>query len=78
MDINGLIRIRDLLKEHPELEDVIVEMNPVYRKLKNPLLRKQVGGSIHPLIESIGRKKVDFLCASRSDAESLPASGSQS
>lgn len=43
MDINGLIRIHDLLKEYPELEDVIVEINPVYRKLKNPLLRKTVG-----------------------------------
>lgn len=43
MDINGLVRIHDLLQEFPELEEIIVEINPVYRKLKNPVLRKTVG-----------------------------------
>ncbi len=43
MDINGLVRIHDLLEEFPELEEIIVELNPVYRKLKNPVLRKTVG-----------------------------------
>ncbi|MBL7047165.1 MAG: DUF1858 domain-containing protein, partial [Candidatus Marinimicrobia bacterium] len=43
MDINSLIRIHDLLKEYPQLEKVIIELNPLFKKLKNPVLRKTVG-----------------------------------
>ncbi len=36
-------RIGDLLKDHPELEDFLVEQAPAFTALKNPVLRRTVG-----------------------------------
>jgi len=35
-------KVFDLLKEYPQLEDVLIEITPVFRKLKNPVLRKTI------------------------------------
>lgn len=35
-------KIFDLLKEYPQLEDVLIEITPVFKKLKNPVLRKTI------------------------------------
>ncbi len=36
-------RIGDLLKQHPELLDVLADYTPAFNKLHNPLLRRTVG-----------------------------------
>lgn len=35
-------KISDLLDAYPELEDVLIEMSPPFKKLKNPILRKTI------------------------------------
>ena len=35
-------KVADLLAAYPELEDVLIEMAPPFRKLRNPLLRRSV------------------------------------
>lgn len=35
-------KIYDLLEAYPTLEDVLIEMAPEFRKLKNPVLRKTI------------------------------------
>lgn len=34
--------VGDLLDHYPELEDVLIQIAPAFRKLKNPLLRKSI------------------------------------
>lgn len=34
--------VADLLKTYPELEDKLIEIAPVFKKLKNPVLRKTI------------------------------------
>ncbi|MFV2082681.1 MAG: DUF438 domain-containing protein, partial [bacterium] len=43
MKIDKNVKILDLLKESPYLIDVLVNISPEFRKLKNPLLRKTIG-----------------------------------
>jgi hypothetical protein len=35
-------KIYDLLESYPELEDILIEAAPEFRKLKNPVLRKTI------------------------------------
>ncbi len=47
MDNNTLIitpetKIYDLLQHYPQLEDSLIEITPVFKKLKNPVLRKTI------------------------------------
>lgn len=42
MDINLNTKIYDLLKEYPFLEDELIKINPKFKKLKNPILRRTV------------------------------------
>lgn len=41
-DINLQTKVSDLLKAFPQLEDVLLDISPVFSKLKNPILRKTV------------------------------------
>ena len=36
------IKVYDLLEAYPELEDVLIGITPVFKKLKNPVLRKTI------------------------------------
>lgn len=36
------IKVAELLKEYPQLEDKLIEIAPVFVKLKNPILRKTI------------------------------------
>jgi len=36
-------RVGELLENYPELEPVLLELSPAFKKLKNPVLRKTVG-----------------------------------
>ena len=42
MEITPTTKINDLLNAYPRLEDFLMELNPKYKKLKNPILRRTV------------------------------------
>jgi len=42
LDIRPSTKVAQLLDAYPELEDVLIEMAPPFKKLKNPILRKSV------------------------------------
>jgi len=41
-DITPRTKLTDLLQAYPQLETVLLEMSPVFGKLKNPILRKTI------------------------------------
>lgn len=41
-EITPQTMISDLLENYPELEDKLIEISPIFEKLKNPILRKTV------------------------------------
>ncbi|WP_300362361.1 DUF1858 domain-containing protein [Hydrogenimonas sp.] len=41
-EITPKTKINDLLKAYPELENYLMRLNPKYKKLKNPILRRTV------------------------------------
>lgn len=43
LPITPKTRVGELLENYPELEDVLLELSPAFKKLKNPVLRKTVG-----------------------------------
>lgn len=55
-------KIFDLIETFPELEEVIINMAPEFRKLKNPVLRKTIG-KITTISQAamIGNLKVDVV-----------------
>jgi hypothetical protein len=42
MPITPETRVHALLERYPELEDVLIDMAPAFKKLRNPLLRRSV------------------------------------
>ena len=42
IDITPSVTVNALLKEYPELEEVLIEMAPPFKKLKNPILRRTI------------------------------------
>lgn len=42
IDITPKTLVGDLLKNYPQLEDKLIEIAPVFKKLKNPVLRRTV------------------------------------
>lgn len=43
MDINLQTKISDLLEAYPALEETLLELSPVFSKLRNPVLRRTIG-----------------------------------
>ena len=41
-DINLQTKVASLLESYPELEDILMELSPVFSKLKNPVLRRTI------------------------------------
>jgi len=41
-EITPQTMVSDMLENYPELEDKLIEISPIFEKLKNPLLRKTV------------------------------------
>ncbi len=41
--ITPKVKVGELLDTYPELEDILMEMSPAFKKLKNPILRRTVG-----------------------------------
>ncbi len=42
MQITPKTKVSELLKEYPQLEEFLIALNPKYKKLKNPVLRRTV------------------------------------
>ncbi|OQX72543.1 MAG: hypothetical protein B6D59_08220 [Campylobacteraceae bacterium 4484_4] len=42
MEITPKTKINDLLNAYPQLEAFLIQLNPKYKKLKNPILRRTV------------------------------------
>lgn len=42
MDINLQTKVADVLNTYPQLEEVLMEISPLFSKLKNPILRRTV------------------------------------
>lgn len=42
MDINLQTKISDLLEAYPALEETLLELSPVFSKLRNPVLRRTI------------------------------------
>ncbi|BCD68888.1 DUF1858 domain-containing protein [Nitratiruptor sp. YY09-18] len=42
MEITDKTKVHDLLQTYPELEEKLIALNPKYKKLKNPILRKTI------------------------------------
>ncbi|MEL7360043.1 MAG: DUF1858 domain-containing protein [Cyanobacteria bacterium J06560_6] len=43
MDISKSTTVNSLLDEYPQLQQVLIDLNPQFKKLRNPLLRKSIG-----------------------------------
>lgn len=43
MDINQSTTVNNVLNEYPQLQQVLIDLNPQFKKLKNPVLRKSIG-----------------------------------
>jgi uncharacterized protein (DUF2249 family) len=65
MKINKNTKIAALLKQHPEALETIITINPAFKKLRNPLLRKLMAGrtSIEMASKIGGVKPEDFFKA---------------
>lgn len=60
--ISPKTKVGEMLDRYPELEDVLMNMSPDFKKLKNPILRKTIGkiASLQQ-VASIGKIPVDVL-----------------
>ncbi|GAB4540300.1 MAG: hypothetical protein Tsb0014_31440 [Pleurocapsa sp.] len=43
MEILPTTKVNELLQEFPQLEEVLITLDPKFKKLKNPLLRNSIG-----------------------------------
>ncbi len=43
MEITEQIKVNQLLQEFPQLQAVLIALNPKFEKLKNPILRRTIG-----------------------------------
>lgn len=46
LDINPQTKVGEMLDIYPQLEDVLIELSPIFVKLKNPILRKTVARAV--------------------------------
>ena len=43
MELNPKIKVNDLLAQYPFLKDFLIKLNPEFKMLDNPFMRKTVG-----------------------------------
>ncbi len=83
-DINLQTKIAALLESYPELEDRLIELSPIFAKLRNPVLRKTVAkvtsiqqaaaiaGISAPLLVIELRKAAGFIVSESDQNQSEP------
>jgi hypothetical protein len=69
-EINPQTKVADLLKNFPELESVLIDIAPVFKKIQNPLLRKTVAkiATLEKAAEMAGIPVVQFVGRLRREA----------
>ena len=74
MEITLETKIYDLLKEYPFMEDKLIEINPKFKKLKNPVLKRTVAriASIKQAAIVGGMDPVDLLNKIRKEVGLAP------
>jgi hypothetical protein len=81
MELNTKTKIDDLLKQYPFLLDFLITLSPMFKNLKNPVVRKTVGKvATLEKAAAIGGLKVEDLLSKLSaeiskQAGSVPAPG---
>lgn len=75
IEITPSITVHKLLEDYPELEEVLIDLAPPFKKLKNPRLRKSVA-KVATLkhISVVGRIPLDELIDTLRAAVDQPAS----
>ena len=43
MEISAQTKVNELLQAFPQLETVLISLNPKFKKLQNPILRNSIG-----------------------------------
>ncbi len=43
MELTANTKIDDLLKQYPFLLDFLITLSPIFKNLKNPIMRKTIG-----------------------------------
>ena len=62
LEITPSVTVHSLLSEYPELEEVLIDIAPPFRKLKNPVLRKSIAKvATIKHISSVGGVPLDEL-----------------
>jgi hypothetical protein len=62
LEITRFTKVNDLLNTYPELEDVLIDIAPPFKKLRNPFLRKTVAkGATIKHVSSVGGIPVSEL-----------------
>jgi len=71
-EITPQTMVSDLLENYPELEDKLIEISPIFKKLKNPILRKTVS-KVATLKQAatIGNVQIGFLINQLREAAGL-------
>jgi Domain of unknown function (DUF1858) len=71
-EITPQTMVSDLLVNYPELEDKLIEISPIFKKLKNPILRKTVS-KVATLKQAatIGNVQIGFLINQLREAAGL-------
>jgi len=75
LDITPSVTVHELLKEYPQLEEVLIGIAPPFKKLKNPFLRKTIAKvATIKHISSVGGVPLGELIAKLRDAVGQPPS----
>lgn len=83
MELNGKTKINDLLNHYPFLLDFLITLNPHFKNLKNPVMRKTMGRvATLEKAANIGGLKIESLISSlKAEIErqtgTMPASGAK-
>ncbi|BBG65269.1 hypothetical protein NNO_0566 [Hydrogenimonas sp.] len=74
LQITAKTKIDDLLKEYPQLEEFLIGLNPKYKKLKNPILRRTVAkiATLTQVAKIGGYKTVDLVNILRKEVGQPP------
>ncbi|MFR9165423.1 MAG: DUF1858 domain-containing protein [Dysgonomonas sp.] len=74
MDINLQTKIAELLKFYPQLEDKLIEISPLFSKLKNPVLRRTVAkvATLKQVAEMAGIQPAELVITLRKEVGLSP------
>ncbi len=80
MEITLKTKVNDLLKAYPQLEEKLISLNPKYKKLKNPILRRTVAkiASLDQVAKIGGFDPIELVNILREEVGQAPIEGENS